>query len=569
MNFEILQMLIQSACSDGIIGTEEKQHILEKAKELDLSEAEIDFLIQKELEKKNNPSDLPSGFVSDKKTNTNTCLFTEVSEFEEQGGMSMIQKAKYLGKWVIVKRLKAEHRLDETFQSLFFKEFEISYHLDHPNIIRFYDKGQDDEGPYFVMEYIDGIPLTERIKEKGQIDPRMIKRILLQILDALAYVHKKQVFHRDLKPDNILLSYKGDNVKIIDFGLALNQQFTDGMLKVGSDRYSSPEQKTDAEAVDQKSDIYSFGIVFYEMLMGFGANIDLQQIENTQFKYIIEKCIQQNPSDRFDSCEEIIEALNEPEQVQNIVLQPEKTENNIRKNLFTRYPKKIYFMTGIGIAILGIILFVLVPKIIFNFKFANSTEKAKYFKFTDQGKRYFNTKEYDIAKLYFDSAAKINPYNTALIDKIEDCKSLMPLKTKADELFARKNIARAQQYYKLHLKKNPGSISAIEKIEECEKIIESSKNLVTINDLTGKFGFKDENEFIIIDFQFEDAISFTDDLGAVRKNRKWGFVNKKGIFVIRNQYDSIIQSFHNQKARIKVEGAEYFINKRGKPVDSI
>lgn len=236
--------------------------------------------------------------------------FYDVTPLKEQGGMSLIQKAKYHGKWIIVKRLKPELKDNATYKSLLYKEFENTYHLDHPNIVRLLDKGEDKDGIFYTMEYVDGRSLEKLYGENGIESLDLIQKILRQILDALTYVHKKQVYHRDLKPDNILITYRGDNVKILDFGLAAADSFDDNMTKVGTPKYAAPEQKTKGYTADHRADIYSVGLILLEMLTGKTDKRAVTGIKNEELKNIVLTCLQNNPDDRFQDCQDIFKLLN-------------------------------------------------------------------------------------------------------------------------------------------------------------------------------------------------------------------------------------------------------------------
>jgi len=325
---DILKLMIQSACADGKLTEDELIHLTRKAREAGISDEDLQFLIQTELKKAKNKTEKKesqntemSGFITENKdesgfiTNDDKKVevkekkedqFSEITNFETQGAMSLLQKAKYLGsKWVIIKRIKSEFKDNKKYQSLFEKEFENSFHLDHQNIVRVYGKGNDSQGVYYYMEYIDGRTITEMIKHQEFKDEKFFTNIVLQILEALIYVHKKQIVHRDLKPDNILVTFKGDNVKIFDFGLASTDDYEDNLVKVGTPKYSSPEQKIKGFDVDQRSDIYSLGIIMLEMMTSKTEKIFLSEIKNDNIRTTIKKMLEEKPSNRFQNCTEI------------------------------------------------------------------------------------------------------------------------------------------------------------------------------------------------------------------------------------------------------------------------
>ncbi len=200
----------------------------------------------------------------------------EILEQIGEGGMATVYKAKChtLDRLVAIKVLKSEYAEDEEFVKKFMMECQSAAKLNHPNIVGIYDFHEielDGKPVYFiVMEYIDGITLKELIEKKGFIPEEEAVDIALQILEALKEAHSHGVIHRDIKPHNIMISKSGI-VKVTDFGIARatsNHTMTTTMDAIGSVHYFSPEQARGA-FTDQRTDIYSFGIVFYEMLYLF------------------------------------------------------------------------------------------------------------------------------------------------------------------------------------------------------------------------------------------------------------------------------------------------------------
>ncbi|MBO7141670.1 MAG: serine/threonine protein kinase, partial [Bacteroidales bacterium] len=239
--------------------------------------------------------------------------FTDVKPMSTQGAMSTVYQGKQYGKWIIIKRIKPQYKDNEDYKSLFFKEFENAYHLDHPNIVRILDKGEDEEGAFYTMEYVDGQSLTDLIKSGRTVkDERLTKKLFSQMLDALSYVHKKQIIHRDLKPDNMIVTYRGDNVKILDFGLASADYFDDNLVKVGTPKYAAPEQMTKGNEVDQRADIYALGLILLEMTTGSLNDKNADTVKNPNFQEIIRKSTKQDREERFYDCQEVMEVLNRP-----------------------------------------------------------------------------------------------------------------------------------------------------------------------------------------------------------------------------------------------------------------
>ena len=185
------------------------------------------------------------------------------------GGMSDVYKAKdhILDREVAVKVLKAEFAEDVTFVTKFRSEAQSAARLEHPNIVNIYDVGSENGMYYIVMEYVEGITLKTYIEKKGRLNFKEAISIAIQVGRGIEAAHKKNIIHRDIKPQNIIISTEG-KVKVTDFGIARaassNTIHADVM---GSVHYASPEQARNGY-VDGRSDIYSLGIVMYEMVTG-------------------------------------------------------------------------------------------------------------------------------------------------------------------------------------------------------------------------------------------------------------------------------------------------------------
>lgn len=236
--------------------------------------------------------------------------FTEIKKLDVSGAMSDVYSALHLGRRkVIIKRIKPQYRYNNQYIELFYKEFDTGYSLENPGIVHFYGKGEDAEGPYYYMEYVDGRTLHDFIHVEQNDKEDVINKIVLQLLDALKYMHQKQVFHRDLKPDNIMLTYKGDNVKIIDFGLAAADSLVDNLAKAGTPKYAAPELMNRATSADQRSDIFSLGVIIVEMFTKHSDRRYLHEIPNEKYRAVADKCTMLNPDDRYQSCDEILRVL--------------------------------------------------------------------------------------------------------------------------------------------------------------------------------------------------------------------------------------------------------------------
>ena len=196
----------------------------------------------------------------------------ELTEKIGEGGMAVVYKAKdrLLNRYVAIKILRPEFTKDEQFVSNFKRESQAAAGLQHPNIVSVYDVGKAGSINYIVMELIDGRPLSDIIEEQAPLDYKLVIDISQQICAALAHAHKNGIIHRDVKPHNIMITTDGI-AKLTDFGIAravTNSTIVADTSKIiGSVHYFSPEQAR-GSFVDERSDIYSLGIVMYEMLTG-------------------------------------------------------------------------------------------------------------------------------------------------------------------------------------------------------------------------------------------------------------------------------------------------------------
>lgn len=196
----------------------------------------------------------------------------ELIEKIGEGGMAVVYKAKdrLLNRYVAIKILRPEFTQDEQFLDSFKRESQAAAGLQHPNIVSIYDVGRTGNINFIVMELVDGRPLSDFIKENGHLDYKTTIDIAKQVASALAIAHKHQIIHRDVKPHNIMITSDGV-AKLTDFGIARAvskaTMVADTSKIIGSVHYFSPEQARGAY-VDERSDIYSLGIVMFEMLTG-------------------------------------------------------------------------------------------------------------------------------------------------------------------------------------------------------------------------------------------------------------------------------------------------------------
>ena len=191
-----------------------------------------------------------------------------------RGGMATVWRAHdtVLNRAVALKRLRPGLREDVESMKRFSREARTVARLSHPGIVRLLDIGEDDDGPYLVMELVDGEDLKARIAREGRIAPQEVARIGAQVASTLAFAHRHGVVHRDIKPQNVLIDRAG-NAKLADFGIAQllevsgESRLTRSGMMVGTSDYLAPEQ-AEGRPVDGRTDIYALGIVLWECLTG-------------------------------------------------------------------------------------------------------------------------------------------------------------------------------------------------------------------------------------------------------------------------------------------------------------
>ncbi len=225
----------------------------------------------------------------------------------------------------IIKRIKSQYSHDMMYRKLFMQEYQNMKSLNHENIVKAKDNGEDAKGLWYSMEFVDGQPLSRIISANGIPNTDDKIEILRQILGALSYVHKSGLIHRDLKPDNIMIANRNHNVKIIDFGLAISDSFDTRLKQAGTSRYMSPEQRVNSADIDLQSDIYAFGLIMAEFLTGqYPQNCFTGNIEVMQYRTVVDKCLQQNKQARYRNCDDILFDLRKrynaiPDEVRKVI----------------------------------------------------------------------------------------------------------------------------------------------------------------------------------------------------------------------------------------------------------
>ena len=254
----------------------------------------------------------------------------EIVSVVGSGGMSDVYKAKChkLNRYVAIKVLKKEFNTDKSFIAKFRAEAQSAAGLSHPNIVSIYDVGEDNGLYYIVMELVEGITLKAYIEKKGRLEAKEAVSVAIQVAQGIRAAHAHHIIHRDIKPQNIIISKDG-KVKVTDFGIArVSSADTIKSNAMGSVHYISPEQARGGY-VDERSDIYSLGISLYEMITGrvpfesdTAVSVALMHLQNelpspraivpnlpVSVEKIIYKCTQKKPDRRYADADSLIEDL--------------------------------------------------------------------------------------------------------------------------------------------------------------------------------------------------------------------------------------------------------------------
>ncbi len=257
----------------------------------------------------------------------------QLIELLGQGGMATVFKAYHarLDRYVAIKALHPAFTEDPNFLARFEREAQLVARLEHPNIVPVYDFSEHEGRPYLVMKFVEGETLKDRMKE-GALSPGLIYEVVSRVGAALRYAHSRGIVHRDVKPSNVLLGEDG-HIYLADFGLAriaeAGESTISSDMMLGTPQYISPEQAMGRRDLDQRTDIYSFGVMIYEMFVGkvpFSADtpysiihdhiytpLPLPRQENPEVPEAIEcvliKALEKKREDRYQSIEDMVSAF--------------------------------------------------------------------------------------------------------------------------------------------------------------------------------------------------------------------------------------------------------------------
>ena len=267
-----------------------------------------------------------------------TILNYEIKSLIGEGGMGNVYLAEHtqVTRKVAIKVLLPQFLKNEEIKTRFKNEASTLAHLQHPNIVGLFDYLEDETGMYLIMEYVEGVELSDHIsKVTGPMPEHVAVPIMTQVLNAFSYAHAKGIVHRDIKPANILITKEG-SVKILDFGIARilgesNSNLTKTGTQMGTVYYMSPEQ-VQGKKVDIRSDIYSLGVTFYQMLTGANPYKELQTEYEVYSRIvkddlppaseiypgvpnylesIVNRALRKEPEDRFQNCDDFLSAVSQ------------------------------------------------------------------------------------------------------------------------------------------------------------------------------------------------------------------------------------------------------------------
>jgi serine/threonine protein kinase len=353
----------------------------------------------------------------------------EILEFLGRGGMGVVYKArqKTLNRLVALKLLAPERVKDTKFAERFTREAQALAALSHPNIVTIYDFGQAGGFYYLLMEFVDGLNLRQLLRTR-KFTPEEALSIVPPLCDALQFAHDRGIVHRDIKPENLLLDKTG-RVKVADFGIAKMLGTINGNKKgesaslenttqctIGTPGYSAPEQKTDPARVDSRADIYSLGVVFYEMLTGELPGKPLEPPSrkvhiDVRLDEIVLRALEKKPELRYQQASEF------KTQVETISADPKKLETEkrqfappIRKpdHFWRWFAVAVFALISIPIliSIVGLLAAIAIPNFV---KARQQAQKNHSQQLTQEGWQLMQTHQLDQSAAKFNEAVQFTP----------------------------------------------------------------------------------------------------------------------------------------------------------------
>jgi serine/threonine protein kinase len=518
-----------------------------------------------------------------------------------QGGMATVFLAedKKFDTFVAIKILKKEFVANENIRKRFVAEAKNMYRMSHPNIIKVTDLVDEGDTVAFVMEYIEGETLKEYTDRKGKLNDEEVKAIFIQVLDAVGYVHDNELVHRDIKPSNFMVDKKG-KVKLMDFGIAKNTNTSSSEytqtgtgMQMGTPMYMSPEQVKSTKEVTAASDIYSLGVVLWQLVMAkkpyegdtlstFEIQLKIVQeaLEKTHSNWdpIIEKATAKNEKDRYASCSAWLKELNQglqesppPSKNETTVIErfdaTDKTviEQDLTKDIML----EVSMLASDGTLKYGFV------DVKGNWLIQPMFDAVGYFDKQGYCKATINTKEGFIDK---NGNWKIQPIYDNLLEfdengyaeaKINDKVGFIDRRGKwviqpvFENLgrFSEKGYCTATLNGKVGIINKSGNWVIQPKFDHVGYADEQGYCEVELN---GKFGFIDEKGQWIIHSRF-DMMGVFDEEGyaSVYMGEKRGFIDRKGNWIIQPLFDEVSGFDRMGYCKVTLNEKVGFIDRKG------